>query len=263
LTGFDHNWDGRSLMTLDYDRDGDMDILITSHNGLVALYRNDLAGSDIHWLEVFLDTSTHPALAPDGIGSVVRATTGSVTQHFYLSPGATFLGQSQAVAHFGLGAATTVDQLVIEWTDGSTTVLNDVAADQILTLTAPAGTAAPGEASDPLASADQMRASYNTATGMIEVSFAPACDATDHTVYYGDLANVGSYLYSDAVCNVGDTGTVTFDTGGLGRAFFLIVGNNGAVEGSFGVDGAGAERPEDVAATGVCDLVQDLSGTCN
>jgi hypothetical protein len=212
---------------------------------------------------VFLDTSGNPALAPEGIGSVVRATTGTVTQSFYLSPGATYLGQSQAVVHFGLGAVTTVDQLVVEWTDGSTTVLNGVAADQILTLTAPAGTAAPGEASDPLTSADQMRASYNTASGMIEVSYVPACDATDHTVYYGDLAGVGSYLYTDAVCNVGDTGVVTFDPSGLDQAFFLIVGNNGTVEGSFGVDGVGTERPEDVSVTGVCDLPQDLAGTCN
>ena len=262
-TGYDHNWNGRSLMTLDYDRDGDMDILITSNNGLVALYRNDLAGADIHWLEVFLDTSGNPSLAPEGIGSVVRATTGSVTQHFYLSPGATYLGQGQAVAHFGLGAATTVDQLVVEWTDGSTTVLNDVAADQILTLAAPAGSSAPGEASAPVVPAEQMRASYNASSGMVEVSYFPACDATDHTIYYGDLADVGSYLYSDAVCNVGASGAVTFDPTGLDRAFFVIVGNNGAVEGSFGVDGVAAERPEDVSATAVCDLPQDLTGTCN
>ena len=47
------------------------------------------------------------------------------------------------------------------------------------------------------------------------------------------------------------------------RAFFLVVGNNGAVEGSFGFDGAGVERPEDASATTVCDLAQDLTGTCN
>ena len=262
-TGFDHNWDGRALMTLDYDRDGDMDVLITSNNGLVALYRNDLTGSDIHWLEVFLDTSANPALAPEGVGSVVRATTGTVTQSFYLSPGATYLGTSQAVAHFGIGAAPTVDQLVIEWTDGATTVLNDVAADQILTLTAPVGSAAPGEASAPVVTADQMRASYNAGTGMIEVSYVPACDATNHTIYYGDLAGVGGYAYSNAVCNVGSTGAVAFDPTGLDQAFFLIVGNDGAVEGSFGVDGIGAERPEDVSATTACDLAQDLTGTCN
>ena len=78
-----------------------------------------------------------------------------------------------------------------------------------------------------------------------------------------DLADVGSYLYSDAVCNVGVSGAVTFDPGGLDQAFFLIAGNNGAVEGSFGVYGDGTERPEDASATTACDLAQDLTGSCN
>jgi len=44
---------------------------------------------------------------------------------------------------------------------------------------------------------------------MIDVSYAPACDATDHTIYYGDLAGVGSSGYSDAVCDLAQdlTGT--------------------------------------------------------
>jgi hypothetical protein len=43
----------------------------------------------------------------------------------------------------------------------------------------------------------------------------------------------------------------------------VIVGNDGLVEGSFGLDGAGSERPEDISATTVCDLARDLSGTCD
>jgi hypothetical protein len=44
--------------------------------------------------------------------------------------------------------------------------------------------------------------------------------------------------------------------------FFLIVGNNGIVEGSYGVDGAAFERPEHLA-TPECDLAQDLSVVCD
>ena len=262
-TAFDHNWDGRALMTLDYDQDGDMDILITANNGLAALYRNDLAGPNTHWLEVHLDTSGNPALAPEGFGSVVRATTGTVTQHVYISPGATYLGQSETIAHFGLGAATTVDQLEIEWTDGSSTILGSVAADRILTVIAPAGPGAPGEASAAGIPSNQMTASFDKATGIIEVSYVPACDATEHTIYLGSLTNVGSYSYSDAVCGVGATGAASFDTSGLDRLFFVIVGNNGTAEGSFGMDGSGVERPEDDPAAGVCALPQNLTGTCN
>ena len=47
-----------------------------------------------------------------------------------------------------------------------------------------------------------------------------------------------------------------------GDRFFLIVGNDTTREGSYGLDGAGADRPEDAGTAG-CDLPQELSGvTC-
>jgi hypothetical protein len=107
-----------------------------------------------------------------------------------------------------------------------------------------------------------MTVSYNKGTGMIDLIYDPACDATEHTIYYGDLADVGDYSYSGAVCNVGASGTASFDSTGMGNLFFVITGNNGTVEGSFGLDGSGGERPEDTLATGVCDHSQDLTGTC-
>jgi len=121
--------------------------------------------------------------------------------------------------------------------------------------------AAPGEASSPDNSADQMLASYDDSSGEIDVSFTTACDATGHAVYYGDLSQVSSYGYGGAVCVAGNSGSVAFDPG-LDNAFFLVVGNNGIVEGSFGVDSDEEERPED-EGTPVCDVPQDLSGSCD
>ena len=71
-SGFDHTGQGRSLMTLDYDKDGDLDVLITAYHGPVALYRNDLSGSDINWLQIRLDTDGDPGLASEGRGSRAR-----------------------------------------------------------------------------------------------------------------------------------------------------------------------------------------------
>lgn len=120
---------------------------------------------------------------------------------------------------------------------------------------------APGEASRQESAGEHMRASYNKATGEIEISYTPACDASDHTIYYGDLANVSAYEYSGAECSVGRSGSASFDPG-LPNAFFLIVGNNGWVEGSYGTSSSGAERPEDTQTAG-CDLPQDLTETCD
>ena len=118
----------------------------------------------------------------------------------------------------------------------------------------------PGEASKQDTPAEEMLASYDSGAGMIDVTFTAACDATEHTIYYGDLANVSSYTYTGAACAVGASGSATFDPG-LANAFFVVVGNNGTVEGSYGTDGS-IERPEDTG-TAVCDIPQDLGSTCN
>lgn len=47
--------------------------------------------------------------------------------------------------HFGLGAATTVDEVRVEWSHGIVSVLEDVAADQTLTIAPGAMTFARGD----------------------------------------------------------------------------------------------------------------------
>jgi hypothetical protein len=260
--GINHIYQGRAVMTLDHDRDGDMDIVITSYEDPVVLFQNDLSGTDINWIQINLDTSANDLLAPDGYGSRVVVTTGSVTQYYWMVGGNSFVGQSQLVAHFGLGSATTVDAVTVEWSDGSTTVMNDIAANQIMTIAAPAVVpGGPGEASQGDIPGDHMQAGYDAVSGNIDVTFTAACEASNHNIYYGDLSDVSTYGYSGAACFVGSTGSVSFDPG-LDNAFFLIVGNDGAVEGSYGVDDAGFDRPEDTG-TIACDLPQDLSGTCD
>jgi hypothetical protein len=118
-----------------------------------------------------------------------------------------------------------------------------------------------GEASAKSIPAEHLLASLDPTDGTIDIQFTPACGATDHTVYYGPLADVSTYGYTGALCNVGNDGTTTLDSGPE-SVFFLVVANNGEVEGSYGADSAGAQRPEDFA-TAVCDVPQDLSGSCD
>jgi hypothetical protein len=258
-SGFDYVGQGRSLMLLDYDRDGDMDVLITGWDEPVVLFRNDVSGPNTRWIEIALDTTGDPGLAPEGYGSRVVATTGSVSQYSWVNGGATYLGRSQPVAHFGLGGASLVD-LTVEWSDGTTTAVPDVATNQILTL-GPTIAGNPGEASGGSNPAGQMRARYDKATGRIDVTYTPSCGSSNHTIYYGPLSSVSAYIYSGAACGRGMSGTTSFVPAGVSNAFFVIVGNTGAVEGSYGVNGLGAQRPEDTA-TPACDLPQNLTATC-
>jgi hypothetical protein len=127
--------DGRGLLNADVDADGDQDIALFSTSGPVKLYRNDTTGPDHHWLRVFLDNVHKPGIVPDGLGSKVYATIGGVTQMAPVLDKSSFVSACEQAALFGLGSATSADQLRVEWPDGTQTYVDAVAADQTLTIT--------------------------------------------------------------------------------------------------------------------------------
>ena len=128
-----------------------------------------------------------------------------------------------------------------------------------LALTAFPGT--PGEASHQDIESDLMLANWNSGSSAIDLTYTPACDATDHTVYYGDLASVASYTYDGQACFVGTSGTTSFDPA-MDSVFFLVVANDAVKEGSYGVSSGAIERPEALGLP-TCDYLQDLASvTC-
>ncbi len=133
--GFDSTHDGRSVVYLDGDLDGDLDIAVGNYLGPLEYYRNDSPAGN--WLHVVFDTSNNGLLAPDGFGTLVTATAGGVSQVRYMDSSPSFLATSEQAVHFGLGAAATVDELRIGWARGQVTVMTDVAANQRLTITSP------------------------------------------------------------------------------------------------------------------------------
>ena len=135
-TGFDHTLNGLGVLNFDYDDDGDQDIVVTAPNNPLSLYRNDLTGGSINWLRVWLDTRSAPHLAPNGFGSRVQVTVGDQTYIRDVVGCANYLSQSELSAHFGLGAAQVVDEVSVQWPDGSETVLREVNANQTITIAA-------------------------------------------------------------------------------------------------------------------------------
>lgn len=139
-SGLSNYEQGRNMVHMDYDKDGDLDIAIFSSGGVSGtgpfkLYRNDLMNNN-NWLRIYLDTLNHPYLAPHGLGTRIYITAGGTTQVKYMDSCQSYLGQSEMVIHAGLGSATMVDEVRIEWADGFTKVLNNVAVNQELTVTA-------------------------------------------------------------------------------------------------------------------------------
>ena len=115
----------------DFDRDGRMDVVVTSLQGPTELWwnRSPEAG---HWLQVrLIGTKSNR----DGIGAVVRLTAGSDPrwrqQFNQMTTAVGYASSTCAPVHFGLGPARTVD-VEIRWPSGAVQVLTDVAADQVL-----------------------------------------------------------------------------------------------------------------------------------
>ena len=136
-----HTGQGRCLVKLDYDNDGDMDVIVFSNQEGMTLYRNNLAhNATTNWIRIDLNSDGNPALAPGGYGTRIEIEGTVNGQNYqrcaYLDGGNTYLGVSQMTTHFGLANGAIIDQVRVLWADGWRTVLNDVAINQILTVTA-------------------------------------------------------------------------------------------------------------------------------
>ena len=111
----------------DYDRDGDLDVLITENGGPAHLWRNELSGAN--YLRVQLEGK---ASNTEGIGSQIIAVVGKKRMYRRIRTGSSYLSQSEKVASFGLGKNTQVDSLLVYWPGGQTDVLLDLQGNQEL-----------------------------------------------------------------------------------------------------------------------------------
>jgi hypothetical protein len=95
------------------------------------------------------------------------------------------------------------------------------------------------------------------------LSYEPACGAGDNTIVLGPLGGVATYTYTGERCNIGNSGAFLWDYPAVPESFFfLVVGNDGVAEGSYGTRSGGAERPGYAGNLG-CPLPQDLENRCD
>lgn len=106
---------GRGLAFGDFDRDGDVDILLTTNNGPAYLFRNDVQPGNKS-LRLYL---TGTKSNRDAIGAVVRVYHGGLSQMRWVRSGSSYLSQSERALTFGVGRADQVDRVTVEWPSGS------------------------------------------------------------------------------------------------------------------------------------------------
>jgi len=133
---------GTGAGVADLDGDGRLELLIAhgeSGSEMLTLYQtggNPDPGrsSANHWLRVLpLTAAGAPAR-----GSVVTLHTADRIQRRAIDAGSGYLCQMEPVAHFGLGSITTVEKLVIRWTDGAMLSILSPAIDALHRVPHPA-----------------------------------------------------------------------------------------------------------------------------
>ncbi len=122
--GFNTAKVGRGLAYADFDRDGDLDLLITTNNGPAYLYRNDQTRGNRSLRFRLVGTKSNR----DAIGATVQIFHGGESQTRMVKSGSSYLSQSELPLTFGLGKRDRVDRAVIRWPSGRTEEFKNLAA---------------------------------------------------------------------------------------------------------------------------------------
>jgi hypothetical protein len=124
---------GRGACFGDYDNDGDIDAYIVNLNDHGVFLRNN-KGNQNNWIMLKLVGTTSNR---DGIGSRVKITSGGKVQTAQKKSTTGYLSQNDPRMHFGLAKNAIVEKIEIKWPSGKVQILDNIKANQILTVTEP------------------------------------------------------------------------------------------------------------------------------
>ncbi len=124
----------RSAALLDYDRDGDLDLALTTFHADARLFENVGVPAGNHWLVVELEGDPATGTNRDAIGAQIVARTEQGAEIWRtVTGGEGYLARSTLEVEIGLGSATSVD-LEIDWPGGSRSIHAGIAADRAVRI---------------------------------------------------------------------------------------------------------------------------------
>ncbi len=116
----------------DLDNDGDLDLVVNNINDVAFLYENKASELfDHNYLRVKLSGDSQNTA---GLGAKVSIFYEGQQQVHEFSPYRGFQSTVENMIHFGLGKHDKADSIKVTWNDGKVQVLNDVGANQFISL---------------------------------------------------------------------------------------------------------------------------------
>lgn len=220
------NHQGRGAAAGDYDNDGFQDLFIASGsaNG-VGLFHND--GNENAWVMLALEGVVSNRSA---IGARVRAKATingtAMWQYREISTQNSFAGHNDLRVHFGLGDATAVDSVIIDWPSGLREVLTQLQVRQICHVTEGQGSdcALSTAVVTPHEKNTQLIVAPNCTKGQdVTIAYRFASTDTVRLKVY-DLNGLQVYNASQFAA----VGTFIMPVHGLVSGLYLVVAENGS-----------------------------------
>jgi enediyne biosynthesis protein E4 len=125
---------GRGAAYADLYNDGRLDLLLSTNGGPAYLFRNEVQAGGVANRSVRLKLKGTKSNR-DGIGAVVRLSSGGDSQTQMLRSGSSYLSSSELVLTFGLAQHDKADTIEIRWPSGQIDHLSHVTAGQTMTVT--------------------------------------------------------------------------------------------------------------------------------
>jgi len=115
----------------DLDNDGRVDMVVSVLNGPAELFHN-ITDNNNHWILLKLVGTKSNRMA---IGAQIKITTEDGKKQWNeVTTAVGYASSSDPRVHFGLGKNDKIKEIEIRWPSGIKQILNDVAADRILTI---------------------------------------------------------------------------------------------------------------------------------